>query len=138
MGGRLHHRIQRVRERRRAEDREPTDAAAKVARDEVSEKRAEREVAAKVIDVDVHGERGDRPPPLSRNHAARVEAPSAEPVEVPHALVQANEHREQDRDVHRDARQRTAYFLDAPLPDGPLALRDVLRELAARLRRARR
>ena len=90
-----------------------------------------------MIDVDVHRERRHRAPPFARDDAARVEPPRAEPVEVEHALVQAHEHGKQDHDVRGDARQRTPDLLDAPLPDRPLVLGDVLGKLAARLRRAR-
>ena len=136
--GRLDHGVQRVRERARAEDREPTDAAAEVAPDEIAEERAEHEVAAEVIDVDVHRERGDRAPPFAARRPARFEATRAEPVEIEHALVQADEHGKQDRDVHGDARQRAADFLDAPLPDGRLFSVTYCASSPRRLRRARR
>ncbi len=73
--------------------------------------------------------------PLS--DASRLEAPRAEPIEIEQALVQADEHDHEDRDIRGGPRQCAADLLDAALPDRAPVLVDVLRELAARLGRVR-
>ena len=103
MVGGVSQRIQRVAEGARREHGEPRESRAQDLGHEQADDDAEGEVAHEVTEIGVQCERGDGPPPLAVENAARVRSPRGQPVDRQKMPALSGEEEEQNGGVEEGA-----------------------------------